>query len=428
MRRAWSLFIPLVILAAPSIALQWWPDYVAEVMRKDAPVWAGIFDKLPYVLAAMTCAFAWQFGQVKVTYLSALLAGLFAAIEIRGTADPYLWTIPAILLCVVYALLFWLRESRLFSTFTLGKIALVFVCLATAFGLKPFSPTGPFGVVQNSSMVQWCLPGTEIRGNLAIAYGAAFVLLFLGRSSTRRVLSAGFATSLAAALFGLNSTLPGWYPLLDKEVVGHQTAVFVLHFLAAWILLLYAVYSLSWGRAYLDELTGLGNRRSMEEALERIGRRFVIAMVDIDHFKKVNDVHGHRVGDEVLAFTASKIRKARIGKAYRYGGEEFAIICRKNTEKDAFEDLETLRKTIMDAKFFLRTFPRDPKWRGKQQGKPRKTLSITVSIGVAERTKESPKPKHVVQAADQAMYKAKKSGRNKTLCATMRVAKNRKSK
>ena len=80
-------------------------------------------------------------------------------------------------------------------------------------------------------------------------------------------------------------------------------------------------------KAYLDELTNLPTRRALKEEMLKLGNRYTIAMLDIDHFKKFNDTYGHTVGDQVLKFTAALMKSTGGGgKAFRYGGEEFVII------------------------------------------------------------------------------------------------------
>gem|GEM_PF-6843563 len=74
--------------------------------------------------------------------------------------------------------------------------------------------------------------------------------------------------------------------------------------------------------AYRDELTGLLGRRALNGRLQRLGRRYVLAMVDVDHFKRLNDRQGHDIGDHMLRMIAAHLRWVDGGKAYRYGGQE----------------------------------------------------------------------------------------------------------
>jgi PleD family two-component response regulator len=153
-----------------------------------------------------------------------------------------------------------------------------------------------------------------------------------------------------------------------------------------------------------------------------LGRRYTIAMLDIDHFKKFNDTHGHDIGDEVLRMVAMKI--ARVGgggKAYRYGGEEFTVVFAGKTAAQAQPHLEALRASIEEYRMLLRRNPRKGKGspgrqarvaRGKNNPRHR-ALAVTVSIGYAERKPELKLPEAVIKAADTALYRAKQQGRNR---------------
>lgn len=167
--------------------------------------------------------------------------------------------------------------------------------------------------------------------------------------------------------------------------------------------------------AYRDELTGLPSRRALNQKLLSLGRTYTIAMLDIDHFKKFNDTHGHDVGDQVLQMVASKMAKTTGGGiAYRYGGEEFTLVFTGKQPKDAEPHLEKLRITIQDYAMFVREAARPAKKSKKKlktKTKP-KPLSVTMSMGIATRTGQHKTPEQVIKAADKALYRAKGKGRN----------------
>lgn len=185
-------------------------------------------------------------------------------------------------------------------------------------------------------------------------------------------------------------------------------------FSAAAIILLTGLVQDSYSKAYLDDLTGLPGRRSLREDLLKLGDEYTIAMVDIDNFKKFNDRYGHDVGDQVLKFVASIIKTVGNSKAYRYGGEEFTILFPGKTKDEVLPQLEELRKSISQKAFILRGKDRPAK--KPAQVKPgRKTAKrtfITVSIGVAEKSKRYTTPEEVLKAADTLLYRAKNKGRN----------------
>jgi len=157
--------------------------------------------------------------------------------------------------------------------------------------------------------------------------------------------------------------------------------------------------------ATTDELTGLTNRR---EALARLAEHWSLAIrhgdplscvaADIDHFKRFNDAHGHAMGDVVLKATADVLRRAcRAGEAAcRIGGEEFLIICPRSTGLSAETAAERIRSAVS----------------GNVLTSSGTSLSVTLSFGVAERTESMGSPEDLLKAADEALYDAKRTGRN----------------
>ncbi len=169
--------------------------------------------------------------------------------------------------------------------------------------------------------------------------------------------------------------------------------------------------------AFIDELTAIPGRRALNMALARLGRRYTLAMLDIDHFKKFNDTHGHDVGDEVLQMVAQRLTLVTHGgKVYRYGGEEFTVLFSGKQPAQVKAALEAVRQDIADYPFVVRSAKR--KGADLQQGRGQrgegggKTVQVTISLGVANRTSNRTDTDAVLKAADKALYVAKKAGRN----------------
>jgi diguanylate cyclase (GGDEF)-like protein len=186
---------------------------------------------------------------------------------------------------------------------------------------------------------------------------------------------------------------------------------------AAALILAVAVLQDAYRMAFRDELTGVPARRALNEHLARLGRRFVIAVIDIDHFKKFNDTHGHDVGDQVLKMVATRIEGVRGGgSAYRFGGEEFVIVFPGATAARALPHLDALRIDVAKHGLTLRAPDRpakSPSQRARKSNTNGKKLSVTISIGVAERGEKLATPAAVMTAADKALYRAKRAGRNR---------------
>jgi len=193
-------------------------------------------------------------------------------------------------------------------------------------------------------------------------------------------------------------------------VNNHLTGVF---FATGELAVLVAVIEISYSMAYLDELTQLPSRRALNEAMMKLPETYTIAMLDVDHFKKFNDSYGHESGDQALRMVASRLaRIAGGGKAYRYGGEEFAVVFPGKPSEDVFVYLDRMRKIIEGSKFTVRGSER----RGKRRVRTgKRQTSVTVSIGVASTQGDHFTPAEVIRIADQALYKAKAKGRNCTI-------------
>ncbi len=186
-------------------------------------------------------------------------------------------------------------------------------------------------------------------------------------------------------------------------------------------LIIVYVMSASHDMAFNDQLTNIPGRHALEVDMKHLGRKYSMAMVDIDHFKKFNDTYGHDIGDDVLKLVARILRETTGGaKAYRYGGEEFTIIFKGKYSEQVKEHLQTLISEIQNYDMTIRNSHERPddhevgmKKRGKN-GKSSEVVNVTVSIGLSDST-TTKHPEEVLKLADKALYKAKETGRNK-LC------------
>lgn len=192
------------------------------------------------------------------------------------------------------------------------------------------------------------------------------------------------------------------------------SAARTLYFAAAGLVLVAAVIESSFFLAYRDVLTGLPARRALVDALERLAGHYTIAMVDVDHFKQVNDRYGHDVGDQVLRLVAGRLAGVQGGgTAYRYGGEEFALVFPGKGLADVQAELERVRNEVAASGFRVRRLNRlRRKPATVRRRPPRAELAVTVSIGAAEAGGRA-RPDDVIRTADRALYRAKEGGRNR---------------
>ena len=178
-----------------------------------------------------------------------------------------------------------------------------------------------------------------------------------------------------------------------------------------------AVLYASFRMAFVDTLSGLPNRRALDEALARLSGAYAVAMVDIDHFKRFNDTHGHAAGDLVLKAVARELRAIRGGHAFRFGGEEFCVLFGGSQSRAAAEALEAARKRVEQARVRIRSVP-NPRRRTQAVKRDQASdVRVTISIGLAERDAGTRSPADVLKIADQALYRAKGGGRNELVVA-----------
>lgn len=228
---------------------------------------------------------------------------------------------------------------------------------------------------------------------------AAAALTVLGLAGIRRTrVEAGLFWTLVAAFMGLRQTGKDDDPLFYFGAVG--------------LILVYTVLEHGYEIAHRDELTGLPGRRALKEVMVELGGRYAVAMCDVDHFKTFNDTFGHEAGDQVLRFIGSKLSEVGGGaRAFRYGGEEFTVVFPGRTAEEAQSFVESLREAIAKSSFGLRA-PGRPEKKPEHASDGHIFVAITISIGVAENSKELSTPELVLEAADGALYRAKESGRN----------------
>lgn len=252
-----------------------------------------------------------------------------------------------------------------------------------------------------------------------------------------------FAPGIAAFVICLCVMLAGWYLkrrsedlalvalLLSLYVQLHFAArelTFYLFSTATFLIYLVMLLEVSYAMAFRDTLTGVSSRRAMDQELLKLGNQYILAMVDIDHFKKINDTYGHDAGDDVLRMIATQIeRHSGKGKVFRYGGEEFAILYTGVNTDDAMASLEKLRQSIERRPFYLRgpgrpkekVLPdekRKPLQQQMRQERSPETIQrvdVTVSIGCAVKAELHHYPAEVLKQADVALYHAKQNGRNR---------------
>ncbi len=372
---AWPALIP-VLAAAACVHLE---------SMAGGP--EGLWTALPYLAGGAAVALGWRFNRSRAVLTASVV--LLAGIGLGQGVDAA-WV--AVLLPLDVALFVLLGERGLLTFSGLFRWALVGAQVL----LVRASPEPPPWLV--ASLVAFEVPSPLPQAGLA-AFALAALVVASRFARRRGALESGLLGVLAAMLLALHS---------EPGAIAYQ-----IYWCTAGLVLAFAVVETGHTLAFRDELTDLPGRRALMEAVERLSGRYTMAMVDVDHFKKFNDKHGHDAGDDVLRLVAARL--ARVtggGRVYRYGGEEFTVVFPGRDMEETLPHLEALCRGVAGSKFTVRA-PVRPRKKPVKPRKPRrpKRLSVTVSLGVAERAGREP-PAEVLKRADKKLYAAKKAGRN----------------
>jgi diguanylate cyclase (GGDEF)-like protein len=394
--------------------------------RKLPASLAGLGTYGPYALCVLGALIAMWFnrGRALLALLSLFIA--FAGYELamflsgKGFASRAVFTGITLFVPLNMLLLLMLPERGIhfFHNYRWLLVLLVEV-LVTAW-IASSGSTTLSGTAWHALLDSWMLRAAPVPllGRLLLA--AAFVVALKQLWTQRHPLDIGMAASLIAFFLACQwPGSPGVFPAFVSAAAG---------------ILLVSVLQESHRMAFIDELTALPGRRALEERLVALGPVYTIAMVDVDHFKKFNDTHGHDVGDHVLRMVGARLAEVEGGgKPFRYGGEEFSVLFPNRTVEEALPHLEALRAAIENCKIANRTEERRKGSRANNDRrssvvqkrnaeggqdvqafrKPEQLLSVTVSMGVAGRSEMLNMPEKVIKAADEALYRAKEGGRNR---------------
>jgi diguanylate cyclase (GGDEF)-like protein len=383
-----------VLLLGATVILQ--SASLREAVTVSAPVY-------PWIVFGAGLLLGWRFNRSQlVVALAVLFAANRALAAFPADASPTGRTVfacVAFLLPLNLALLAWLTERSIVAW--PGRLVLGVILaepLAVALVLRPELTDLARGLGHVFVGVPWIrIPQPALLASV-IALGLAGLRFWMRRS----VIQSNFVWTVLAAFLALNS--------------GGSGVASTVYLTTGGLVLVVSLIETSHRMAFSDELTGLPSRRALTDALLRLPDVYAIAMVDIDHFKKLNDEHGHAVGDQVLRLIGTTLTRTEGGgRPFRYGGEEFAVIFPGKSAEEALPYLEDLREAIETSSFVVRGRDRPTRRPDKpiRSAGGRKSLSVTVSIGVAEPDDLGADPEEVIRAADQALYRAKRTGRNR---------------
>jgi diguanylate cyclase (GGDEF)-like protein len=362
-------------------------------LQRDSlpPSLLSSFSSTSYVLSFVGLALSYGFNRGRIFLLLVLLiASQFVltspAFSAYDTAGAIYASVCLFLPFNILISLF--KEQGLFTPWGKNHAGIVLLQVAFITWLAATGDAEILAFIRNELFPADVAYYTPVPHTALLAFCAVLLILII-RRLIRKSLFDNTCLAILLALF------------MALHFKVNPIAIPLFYASAAGMLIVAAIHE-SYSIAFLDELTELPSRRALREDLMKLGDTYTIAMLDIDHFKKFNDTYGHDTGDDVLRLIASVMQNVTGGgKAFRYGGEEFTVLFPGKSLDTVLPHLEDLRGKIAN-----RTFSR----RGKNTSPKR--LSVTISIGVAEKNKKYVTADKVIKAADEALYRAKENGRN----------------
>jgi diguanylate cyclase (GGDEF)-like protein len=383
--------VPVLILVAGSFyAYQWYDQIPTSIVQ------GSIY--IPLLLAILVIGLAIHFNRSTVFFYALLVIIANLSLGLQWVESSLSYTLLAGLLPLQLLVLTLLPERGIFSFRAIPAYASLLLTAAFAIYVVMTSPAWAtqtlFSDWLPARYFDWTqLPQTILAVSVTV-FLYMLVLCFL-RPSPHMSAGLGILIMLVAQMHG-----------------GDSSSSLNVFSTAALLMCLYSVIQESWRMAYLDELTGLPARRALREKFQQMSGLYSVAMLDVDHFKRFNDTYGHDTGDAVLQMIAGKVNQVTGGgQPYRYGGEEFSIVFRSKSAKDARLHLEDLRENIASSPFVINRSSRR-KSDKRTKSKMNNSVAVTVSIGVADSNADISSPWDVLKLSDKALYKAKGRGRN----------------
>ncbi|MEP6882800.1 MAG: GGDEF domain-containing protein [Dokdonella sp.] len=360
------------------ISTEFWPTLAAPLLNGIALLLAlGFRRNRAFMVLAILCA------------ASLGLAGFGAALLFERGIEAFRMFAPCLLLAAAA-----MPERRLLARRNLLLLSL----LGLAVWLTLSAPAHIWPGLRDAFPLGW-LPWRS--GSIA----AAIVLIAAAVCVVRWILLRAPMEAALAFILVLVAIA-----LLPITRMGGASELLAITGAIAIAAILFASYRM----AFVDGLAGLPNRRALDEELARLSGDFALAMVDVDHFKKFNDQHGHAAGDRALKAVADQLKMTRGANAFRYGGEEFCLLFTGTRVGQASEACEDLRKRVAAMRISIRS---NASQKSTQTAKRKDSseVKVTVSIGLAERAEDLRSATEVLKAADKALYSAKAKGRNRVI-------------
>lgn len=322
-RTIYPLIIPAMLIILSSATIIKWPDLAGQFIGvKELRALVVLMPQMPYIVLALGFAMGWRFANAGLILATLALAlsyyGLdffqFSGSPREASMHPSFPAALAFLLPLNLALFSILIKRRLFTSagflsllLMAGQVLVVLVfchpsgniALQVTGAIRSVSPPAAGRLTDFSSWLVTALSyGSGFNSHglpaaVAAASGLALACVLLQLITSKDIRAGGFFFAVIAAFLGL--------------VFKSSDPARIFYFMAAGLILVITTIEASFTMAYIDELTGLPGRRRLNEMLLNLGKKYTIAMIDVDRFKKFNDTYGHKTGDQVLKMIALRL-------------------------------------------------------------------------------------------------------------------------
>ncbi|HKB25118.1 MAG TPA: diguanylate cyclase [Methylomirabilota bacterium] len=379
-----GMFLPLAALVALAPAL---PGSAAVALRAA-----------PLAVFGGGALLGLLIGRARLVLAVVVLAlADYALVHVGGRA---VFNAVAVLLPVNLVVIAWLGEESLISARGASRLGVILLQAAVIAILLQTAQAAVAAWLERPLVTANLVAWTALPQPALVAFAAALGLMLILLLVDKRPFTSGAGWTLVASLLAL-----------DGASAGRPARV---HLVTAGLMLLTGA---AWERprvAYPDDVTGLPGRLALNEALRRLRRRYALARTEIDDYVRFREEHGADAAQRMLRLVAEALTKVGgRGRVFCVGTNAFAVVFRGRSAAEAARHLDAVRRAVEAATLDVRVSKRPPADRHARPAVAERTLSVTISVGVAQSTDRGADSHQVLQAAERALDRAKLAGLNR---------------
>jgi diguanylate cyclase (GGDEF)-like protein len=373
------------------------------------PAWVHpLIHALPYAVLVFGLLLCWLLDHSRIGLsLLVFFIGDQAFLAIPGSSDIRIQLSDSILQLAGFLIplnllaLNLVRHDGIFSRTTLLWIIFILLEATVAGWLVYFHPTMTGAALNIAFLPPALTTWSHLTQPAMLAMGSALTLQVTHAHMTDSEIEKGFVWAYIAVLIALYSFQVGWEPRPFLALAG--------------LIIVMSLMQASYRSAFRDEITRLPGPRAFEMASQRLGRRYSLAIVEIDQLKEINNHYGRGVADQILALVAKTlIRAGGKGKVFAHGGEHFLVLFPATSPQNALVSLERIRKAVEAACFVMdhRKLVRGVRRPISLSDSASEDLSLTVSIGLCGTDHGVVMLPGIVKTAYEAVHGATSEGGN----------------